>query len=277
MLIKFTGGKVYDPMNGVNGEIRDIYAKDGRIVAAPPQGTRIDQEYSLNGRVVMAGAIDPHSHIGGGKVTIGRMLLPEDHQGHEVARTDLTRSGCGHAVPSTMTTGYRYAEMGYTAAFEPAMLPANARQAHLEMGDTPMIDKGAFVMLGNDDFFLRTLVEKKDFSFVKDYIAFTIQWDHSTGDPAPSQSAKAIAAAMLRSVKPGSIIIAHANGRGYHTSAALPLAIPALRAKGFEFVTVSELLAAGTPEIVQSCYDSHPGDTDRYDHLLALKHPPKAN
>ena len=36
---------------------------------------------------------------------------------------------------------------------------------------------------------------------------------------------------------------------------------------------MSELLAAGTPEIVQSCYDSRPGDTDRYDHLLALKHP----
>ena len=57
----------------------------------------------------------------------------------------------------TVTTGYRYAEMGYTACFEPAMLPANARQAHMEMGDTPMVDKGAFVMLGNDDFFLRLL------------------------------------------------------------------------------------------------------------------------
>ena len=122
----------------------------------------------------MAGAIDPHSHIGGGKVTIARMLMPEDHLGKEVARSDLERSGCGHAVPSTMTTGYRYAEMGYTAAFEPAMLPANARQAHLEMGDTPMIDKGAFVMLGNDDFFLRALATKKDMSFIKDYIGWTM-------------------------------------------------------------------------------------------------------
>ena len=36
MLIKFTGGTVYDPMHGINGEVRDIYARDGRIVAAPP-------------------------------------------------------------------------------------------------------------------------------------------------------------------------------------------------------------------------------------------------
>jgi formylmethanofuran dehydrogenase subunit A len=173
MLIKFTGGRVYDPANGVDGKVRDIYVKDGRIVAADPNA-RVDQEYGLHGRVIMAGAIDPHSHIGGGKVTIARMLMPEDHQGHEHSRTDITRSGCGHAIPSTLTAGYRYAEMGYTACFEPAMLPVNARQAHMEMGDTPIIDKGAFVMLGSDDFFLRQMAEKKDFAAIKDYIGWTM-------------------------------------------------------------------------------------------------------
>lgn len=173
MLTKLTGGTVYDPMNGVDGETRDIYIQDGRIVAPAPNA-KIDREYPLQGRVVMAGGIDPHSHIGGGKVTIARMLMPEDHLGHEVARTELTRAGCGHAIPSTLTSGYRYAEMGYTAAFEPAMLPANARQAHMEMGDIPIIDKGAFVMLGSDDFFLRQLAAKADMSAIKDYIAWTM-------------------------------------------------------------------------------------------------------
>ena len=68
--------------------------------------------------------------------------------------------------------------------------------------------------------------------------------------------------------RPGSIIIAHANGRGYHTAEALPRAIAGLKAKGYEFVTVSELLAAGKPVVEQICYDSRPGDTDRYDHFL---------
>ena len=77
-------------------------------------------------------------------------------------------------MPSTHVTGYRYAEMGYTACFEPAMLPANARQAHMEMGDTPMVDKGAFAMLGSDDFFLRQLAAKKDFKAIKDYVAWTM-------------------------------------------------------------------------------------------------------
>jgi formylmethanofuran dehydrogenase subunit A len=173
MLTKLTGGKVYDPAQGINGEVRDIFVRDGKIVPADPSA-RIDEEYNVDGRVVMAGAIDPHTHIGGGKVTIARMLMPEDHQGHEVARTELTRSGVGYALPSTLTTGYRYAEMGYTACFEPAMLPANARQAHMEMGDTPIVDKGAFVMLGSDDFFLRQLAGKQDLSQIKDYIAWTM-------------------------------------------------------------------------------------------------------
>ena len=96
-----------------------------------------------------------------------------------------------------------------------------------------------------------------------------IQWDVSTGDPSPGQSAHAIANVMLRQVRPGSIVLSHANGRGFHTAEALPLAIPALRAKGYEFVTVSELLAAGKPVIVDTCYDDHPGDTDRYDSFFA--------
>ena len=71
--------------------------------------------------------------------------------------------------------------MGYTAAFEPAMLPANARQAHMEMGDTPIIDKGAFVMLGNDDFFLRLLAGEADFAAINDYVAWTMHAAQAIG------------------------------------------------------------------------------------------------
>ena len=100
-----------------------------------------------------------------------------------------------------------------------------------------------------------------------------VQWDLSTGDPAPGQSAKAIARTLLAHIRPGSIVLSHANGRGWHTAAALPLSLPKLRQMGFEFVTVSELLAAGEPVLSPTCYDSRPGDTDRYDLLAARRHP----
>lgn len=96
-----------------------------------------------------------------------------------------------------------------------------------------------------------------------------IQWDVVTGDPSPRQSARAIVQAVMRQVRPGSIIVAHANGRGYHTAEALRLVIPRLRAEGYGFVTVSELLALGKPVIADSCYEQHPGDTART--LASLK------
>ncbi len=174
MLIKLSGGTVYDPVHGINGEQRDIYIRDGQITRRPATAVDIDKTYDLKGKVIMAGAIDMHTHIGGGKVNIARMMLPEDHRQDLVSRTPLTRSGCGHAAPSTLTAGYRYVEMGYTACFEPAMLPANARQAHMEMADTPIVDKGAYAMLGSDDFFLRMLAAKKDQEAIADYVGWII-------------------------------------------------------------------------------------------------------
>ena len=174
MLIKLSGGTVYDPANSVDGEARDIYIRDGRIAANPGSGAKIDREYDLRGKVVMAGAIDLHTHIAGGKVNIARAMLPEDHRHDPVAHTACTRAGSGHAAPSTMTAGYRYAEMGYTACFEPAIVPANARHAHLEMGDTPMVDKGGYAMLGNDDFLLRLLAEGAEQQVINDYVAWML-------------------------------------------------------------------------------------------------------
>jgi formylmethanofuran dehydrogenase subunit A len=180
MLIKLSGGKVYDPANNIDGVVMDIFVRNGKIVA-PLRDEKIHKEYNLRGKVVMAGAIDMHTHIGGGKVNIARAMLPEDHRADLVERTELTRSGCGHAAPSTLTTGYRYAEMGYTACFEPAMLPVNARQAHMEMGDTPMVDKGAYAMLGSDDFLLRMLTAKQDRKAINDYVGWTLHASQALG------------------------------------------------------------------------------------------------
>jgi peptidoglycan/xylan/chitin deacetylase (PgdA/CDA1 family) len=94
-----------------------------------------------------------------------------------------------------------------------------------------------------------------------------IQWNVSTGDPSPAQSARAIAGVLMRA-KPGDIVIMHANGRGHHTAEALRIALPLMKARGVQFVTVSELLAAGDPVVAPTCYDSRPGDVDRYDALF---------
>ncbi|MEO8667895.1 MAG: polysaccharide deacetylase family protein [Bauldia sp.] len=91
-----------------------------------------------------------------------------------------------------------------------------------------------------------------------------IQWDVVSGDP-DGTSARVIERNVLSAVRPGSIVVMHANGRGTHTAEALRTIIPKLRGEGFSFATVAELLAAGRPVTNQACYINHPGDTVRYD------------
>ncbi len=181
MLIKLAGGKVYDPANEINGEVRDIYLRDGMIVSPPAENERVDETYHLAGKIVMAGAIDLHTHIGGGKVNIARTMLPEDQRGHERLKSSLTRSGGGHAAPSTLAAGYRYAEMGYTSCFEPAILPVNARQAHMEMADTPMLDTGGYAMLGNDELLLNLIADGAEQETINDYVAWTLHASQAIG------------------------------------------------------------------------------------------------
>jgi peptidoglycan-N-acetylglucosamine deacetylase len=92
-----------------------------------------------------------------------------------------------------------------------------------------------------------------------------VQWNIVSGDPAKGRSAAAIARTVLRSARPGSIIVFHANGRGHGTADSLPKFVPSLGKAGFDFVTVSELLASGTPVVVPECYEMRPGDNLRYD------------
>ena len=179
-MIKLEGGKVYDPTNGIDGRILDLYIQDGKLVEPAPD-QKIHQVINLDGRIVMAGGIDIHTHIGGGKVNIARLLLAEDHSTSAVAASALTHSGSGTIAPTSFVTGYRYAEMGYTTCFEPAMMPVNARASHLEMADTPMLDTGAYVLLGNDDFLLRLLQGKKEQSVINDYVAWTIHAARAMG------------------------------------------------------------------------------------------------
>src|SRR5262249_2255800 len=73
-----------------------------------------------------------------------------------------------------------------------------------------------------------------------------IQWDISSGDPWIGQTPERMVKAVSAGAKPGSIIIFHANGRGRHTASALPIIVEALKAQGYGFATVSELLKAGT-------------------------------
>jgi formylmethanofuran dehydrogenase subunit A len=176
MLTRIAGGRIIDPANG-RDDVGDIWMRDGRIVE-PPKTARADATYNAAGKIVMAGAIDIHSHIAGSNVNTARLLMAEKRDvGTPLAATvPLAR-----ARSSTFETGCAYAAMGFTTVVEPAVSPHYALHAHLELADTPIIDKATLTILGNDDYLLGLLQARETESVVEDYVAWTLEMSRGLG------------------------------------------------------------------------------------------------
>ncbi len=166
------GGVVFDPLNNVNGELKEIYIKEGKVAEEFPENKA--KVIDAKGMTVMPGGVDLHSHIAGSKINIGRLMRPEDHRKDPVPRSINTRSGVGYSCPSTFVTGYRYAQMGYTTVMEAAMPPLGARHVHEELNDTPIIDKAAFTLFGNNYFVLK-YIKEGDKDKLKAFIAWLLR------------------------------------------------------------------------------------------------------
>lgn len=82
--------------------------------------------------------------------------------------------------------------------------------------------------------------------YLSDHDRLTVTWDVE-GEVGEEPTTDQIVAETLSGVRPGSIILLHAMFPGRASSrAAIPRIVAELRADGYRFVTVSELLARGT-------------------------------
>ncbi len=90
-----------------------------------------------------------------------------------------------------------------------------------------------------------------------------VQWDVLGEGGAGSARDMALRAA--REVRPGSIVLMHANAVPKLTQDIVPVFVEELARQGWRFVTVSELLAMGEAESVLDGYFEKPGDNVRFD------------
>ena len=122
--------------------------------------------HDVSGKIVMAGAIDIHSHIGGGNENIARLLLPKCIGRRAAPAFLAARDGQMVDVRDRLPL----CPMGFTTVIEPAVAPHQAIQAHLELSDIPIIDKGTLTVLGNDDFLLSLLRDGEGAAAIADYV-----------------------------------------------------------------------------------------------------------
>jgi len=158
-MLRITGGTVYDPANGIDGEVKDLYIADGRFTSKFEAGHTID----ATGLVIMPGGVDVHTHVAGGSINFARAMTPEDHRRtHAFIRSKTRRSGLGGMAPTTFATGYLYAGMGWTTVNEAAVPVLSARHTHEELRDIPIVDKSSLVLMANNEIILDLLEEGED-------------------------------------------------------------------------------------------------------------------
>src|SRR5439155_17961475 len=169
-MLRITGGKVFDPANGINGVVKDICIADGRVVSEVEGGRTID----ATGMVVFPGGVDIHTHVAGAALNFARGMTPENHRQaipflHAVGR----RAGVGGPTPTTFATGYLYAGMGYTTVVEAAVPVLTAKHTHEELRDTPIVDKACCLLMANNEIVL-DLLEAGDFERAKEVVAWLV-------------------------------------------------------------------------------------------------------
>lgn len=102
-----------------------------------------------------------------------------------------------------------------------------------------------------------------------------IQWDISDYRLRKRHPAEMYAERLFRHVRPGSIVLMHANGVVHQTAEVAKLLAEKLKAAGYRLVTVSELLETGRPYAVDQCYFEKPGDNLPLDKIYGdgTRHP----
>ena len=164
MLTRLTGGHLLDPASGLD-RAGDLLLRDERIVSSDGD-QQPDRTIDVSGCVLMAGGIDLHTHIGGGKVGLARLLLEDQMPPREPRGAEF--------LPAAPVAGERYLDMGYAVCFEPAVIPCNARSAHAEMAEVAGIDTGGYCLLGNDDVLLSMIRDRLPQEVINDYVAWMV-------------------------------------------------------------------------------------------------------
>jgi len=159
-MLRITGGKVYDPANGIDGVVKDVCIADGRIVHDEEGGhsQRSGRSIDASGLLVFPGGVDIHTHIAGAALNFARGMTPENfRRAVPFVHTPERRAGLGGITPTTFATGYLYAGMGWTTVNEAAVPILSAKHTHDELHDIPIVDKSSLVLMANNEIVLDLL------------------------------------------------------------------------------------------------------------------------
>ncbi len=130
-------GLVFDPLNEINGEIKDILIENGKIVDSFSNMTDI-KEINAKGMTVIPAAIDIHAHVASQQVNWARLLGKKDMIFQETWK-GLTLENIAR----------NYVSNGYTTIIEANVFPSLAKQTIFNFNYLPVLDKAMLLNVSN--------------------------------------------------------------------------------------------------------------------------------
>jgi formylmethanofuran dehydrogenase subunit A len=134
--ILIRGGRLYDPANGLEGAVRDLWIGDGRVVL-PPEHPGSVEVVDACGLLIAPGAIEIHSHIAGPQLAWAR----------RAGLRELERDE--GLLPPPARLAEAYLQLGYTTLFDAAMPPLLSWYTHADLAHMGPADRGAYTLVGD--------------------------------------------------------------------------------------------------------------------------------
>jgi len=153
-------------------------------------------------------------------------LFAEHHQG-ELAR--LARS------PLVEVENHSYSHRQHMDRLDAAALDAEVARA----------DQAIFAATGRKPAFFRFPAGNYDAKALAQIEAGghrVVHWSFASGDPVRALAPERLRQWVVDKTRPGSILIFHINGRAPATKTALPEIVATLKARGYRFVRLDEML-----------------------------------
>ena len=135
LLVK--NGFVFDPINNIEGETKDILIENGKIVEKFTNKNDL-KEIDAKGKTVVPSAVDPHTHIASQQVNWARLLGSENKDFQDMWK-GLTLENIAKS----------YISNGYTFILEANVFPSLSKQTIFDLKRLPVLDKAFLLNTSN--------------------------------------------------------------------------------------------------------------------------------
>ncbi len=130
-------GVVFDPINNINGEIKDILIESGKIVEKFSSETNV-KEIDIKNKTVIPAALDIHTHVASQQTNWAR-LLASNNKVFQENWQGLTLENIAR----------NYISNGYTFILEANVFPSLAKETIFNFKQLPVLDKAMLLNVSN--------------------------------------------------------------------------------------------------------------------------------